>query len=187
MVDEPVIGRDAGKAGRIPGRHQPLCHGVVGLADAADAAIAPGLPRDPPDQLDIVLLLVAIHEGEFAFGTPRAAHVGVHIGIALLHVPFDRSGLAPEKQREGRHAVELVLVGRGREQRRHTAVALWPIDAERDPHSVPHRDLDVAFDPHSLRVLVPWLLLRHVLVARRLLLHCDETGCTKRNVGEEAP
>jgi hypothetical protein len=153
-------------------RHQPLRHGVVGLADAADAAVAPGLPRDPGDQLDIVLLLGEIHEGEFTFGTTRAAHVGVHIGVALLDVPFDRSGLAPEKQREGRHGVELVLVGRGREQRRHASLALWPIDAERDAHPVAHRDLDVALDPHLLRLLVSSLLLGHMLAARRPLLHC---------------
>jgi hypothetical protein len=36
-------------------------------------------------------------------------------------------------------------------------------------------------------VFVSWLLLLHVLAARRPLLHCDEMGCTKRNAGEEAP
>src|SRR5262249_52270233 len=123
-------------------RHRARCR--RGLANAADTAIAPGLPRDPRNQLDIVLLLGEIHESEFAFGTARAAYVGVHVGVALLHVPFDRSGLAPEKQREGRHGVELVLVWRGREQRRHALLALWPIDAERDAHPVAHRDFDVA-------------------------------------------
>ena len=170
LVDQPVVGRDAGEAGRVACRHQPLRHGVIGLADAADAAVAPGLLCDPGDQLDVVLLLGGIHESEFAFGAARTAHVRMHIGVALRHVPFDRAGLAPEKQRKGGHAVELVLVGRGREQRRHPPFGLRPVDAERDAHAVAHRHLDVAVNPHRgcvHRRPVFSLLLCHVLAAPR--------------------
>jgi hypothetical protein len=118
------------------------------LPDAADAAVAPGLLRDPGDQLDIVLLLGAVHEAELALRAPGAAHVGMHVGVTLADVPLDRPGLAPQKQRKRRHGVELVLIGRGREQRRHRPVARRPIDAEREPHAVAHGDLDVLFDFH---------------------------------------
>ena len=139
LVDQPIIGRDAGKPGRVVGRHQPLRHRVIRLADAADAAVAPGLPHDPGDQFEIVLLLVRPHELELAFGTPRAAYVGVHIGVALADIPFDRAGLAPEEQRKGRHLVHFVLVGRSRKQSRKAAIAVRPIDDERDANAVAHR------------------------------------------------
>ena len=139
LVDEAVIRRDAGEAGRVQGRHQPLRHGVIGLTDAADLAVAPALARDPGDQLDIVLLLDRIHEAELALGAAGAAHVGVHIGVAVLDVPLDRAGLAPQEQRIGRHGVELVLVGRGREQRRYPRRVVRPVDAHRDAHAVAHR------------------------------------------------
>ena len=192
LVDEPVVGRDAGEAGRVARRHQPLRHGVVGLADAADAAVAPGLSRDPGDQLDIVLLLGGIHESEFAFGAPRAAHVRMHIGVTLSDIPFDRAGLAPEKQRKGRHAVELVLVGRGREQSRRPSLGLRPIDAERDAHAVAHRDLDIALHPHraprcARRRLALSLLLCHVLAAPCPLLHCDQLDLRKETPVRKSP
>ena len=83
LIDQAVIGHDAGEPRRVVGRHQPLRHGVVRLADAADAAVAPRLLDDPGDQLEIVLLLVQPHELELALGLAGAAHVGVHIGVAL--------------------------------------------------------------------------------------------------------
>ncbi len=128
LVDEPVIRRDAGKPRRIERRHQPLRHGVVGLPDATDAAVAPGLPRDPGDQLDIILLLGAVHEAELALGLSGAAHVGMHIGVALFDVPFDRPGLAPEEQRVGRHRVELELIRRACKQRGAGTFAIRAID-----------------------------------------------------------
>src|ERR1700722_11227177 len=58
LVYEAVVRRDAGEARRVVGRHQPLRHRIVGLPDAADATVAPRLPDDPGDQLEIILLLV---------------------------------------------------------------------------------------------------------------------------------
>ena len=148
LIDQPVIRRDAGEARRRVGRHQPLRHRVIRLPDAADPAVAPRLLDDPGDQLEIILLLVQPHEAELALGLARAAHVGVHIGVALLGVPFDRAGLAPQKQRIGRHLVHLVLVGRRREQGRERARPVGAIHAERDFHAVAHRDGDAFFDFH---------------------------------------
>ena len=148
LVDEAVVGRDAGEPRRVVGRHQPLRHRVVRLADAADAAVAPALLDDPGDHFEIVLLLVETHEFEFAFGTARAAHVGVDIGVALADVPFDRAGLAPQEQRIGWHIIHLVLVGRGRKQRRETACGVRPVDAKRDADPVAHGDGDALFDLH---------------------------------------
>ena len=163
-----------GRAGSS--RHQPLRHGVIGLSDAADAAVAPGLAGHPGDQLDVILLLGAIHESEFALGAARAAHVCVHIGVALPHVPFDRPGLAPEKQRKGRHGVELVLVGRGGKQCRYASGLRRAVDTDRNAHPVAHRDLDVALDGHGVSgcggLFARSMVVLHVLAASRPLLHC---------------
>ena len=129
LIDQAVVRHDTGEARRVVGRHQPLRHGVIRLADAADPAVAPCLPYDPGNQFEIVLLLVRPHELELAFGLAGAAHVGMHVGVTLADIPFDRPGLAPQKQRIGRHLVHLVLVGRSREQRRKTALGVRPVHA----------------------------------------------------------
>ena len=151
LVDQAVIRRDAGEAGRVVGRHQPLRHGVIGLADAADAAVAPRLLHDPVDQLDVVLLLVKPHEFELAFGAARAAHVGMDIGVALADIPFDRPGFAPQEQRIGGHVVHLVLIRRGGKQRRESGLRrVRAIDAERDANAVAHPHGDALFDLHRI-------------------------------------
>ena len=184
LIDQPVVGHDAGKARRVVGRHQPLRHRVVRLADAADAAVAPRLLDDPGDQLEIVLLLVEPHEAELALGLAGAAHVGVHVGVALADVPFDRPGLAPQKQRIGRHLVHLVLVGRGRKQRRELARRVRPVDAERNLDAVAHGDGDAFFDFH--------LVVRHDPSTRharpcaghpRLLVCCNSKDVDGRDNG----
>ncbi len=94
-VDVAVVGCDAGETRRVLVRHAPLHARIVGLADAADAAVGPLLRRDPADHLDEVALLVAVHVAVLALGAAAAAHIHVHIRVPLLEVPLDRPGLAP--------------------------------------------------------------------------------------------
>src|ERR1035438_7950048 len=63
----------------------------------------PSMMFDPPlgantiDRVVEVVLLAAAEEFEGPAGPAAAAHVHVHIGVALLDIPFDRPGFAPEE------------------------------------------------------------------------------------------
>src|SRR6516165_6376673 len=57
-----VEGRDARKRRRLLNRHPPLQHAEIGLADAADFAVRPGLMSEPFDDVVKVLLLVAVEQ-----------------------------------------------------------------------------------------------------------------------------
>src|SRR5215204_6763133 len=98
-VDRAVVRHNAGEMRRVEDAHPPLRDRVIRLSDAANLSGAPGLPRDPFDQLVVVLHLSAVVVAELAFGLARTAYIGVHIGVALAHIPFDRSGLALRKNR----------------------------------------------------------------------------------------
>ena len=115
LIDQPVIRRDAGEPRRRVGRHQPLRHRVIRLADAADAAVAPRLLDDPGNELEIVLLLVQPHELELALGLARAAHVGVDVGVALLR-RTTRPGRSRATETADRPAPRPSRIGRARRQ-----------------------------------------------------------------------
>src|SRR5215472_14796677 len=57
-----IEGRDARKRRRLLDRHPPLQHAEIGLADAADFAVRPGLMSEPFDDVIEVLLLVAVEQ-----------------------------------------------------------------------------------------------------------------------------
>src|SRR5215831_19995380 len=82
--------------------HKPLQHAKIGLADAADFAGAPRLPTNPFDDVVEVLLVPAAEKFECTGGTAAAPHVHVNVSVALLDVPLDRTGLAPEELRARR-------------------------------------------------------------------------------------
>ena len=57
-----IEGRDARKRRRLLDRHPPLQHAEIGLADAADFAVRPGLMSEPFDDVVKVLLFVAVEQ-----------------------------------------------------------------------------------------------------------------------------
>jgi hypothetical protein len=72
-------------------------------------------------------------------------------GIAVIEVPLDRPGLAPEKLRRRRQQVVVEAVRRRGEQRRVAAAVLWQIDRDRDGHAVAHADV---LDPGRRDVVI---------------------------------
>ena len=71
-----VHGDDALQGGRAPGRHLERVEAPPALAEHADPAVAPGLGRDPGDDLErVVLLLRQVLVEQQAGGFPAAAHV----------------------------------------------------------------------------------------------------------------
>jgi hypothetical protein len=119
-----------------------LHHAEIGLADAADFAVRPWLRADPFDRVVEIVLLAAAEEFEGPSGPAAAAHVHVHIGVALLDIPFDRPGFAPEELRASRQAIVVEAIGRCAEQRGIGAGAVRPIDARADRGPVPRGYLD---------------------------------------------
>ena len=79
-----VHGDDALEGGRTPGRHLERVEAAPALAEHADPAAAPGLGRDPRDDLDrVVLLLLQVLVEEQAGGFPAAAHVDPKRRVAV--------------------------------------------------------------------------------------------------------
>src|SRR5439155_216222 len=79
-----------------------------------------------------------------------AANVGVHVGVALLDVPLDRTGLAPQEHRPRRQLVVVVAVGRSREERGKRPASFRAVDTHADLHAVAHRDLDIFLLNHAV-------------------------------------
>ncbi len=154
-VVHPVIEGEACQVRRVLYAHEPLRHAVIRLPDSGDLAVRPFLSRDPFDDVVEVLLLRAGEETELAARDAGSAHVGVHVNVALLDVPFDGAGLAPQEHRPRRQLVVVVAVGRSREERGKRPAAFRPIDAHADLHAVPHRDLHVFFLDHAVSPFSP--------------------------------
>src|SRR6516164_202724 len=71
-IVQAVISAETSKMRWVLNSHEPLQHAVIGLADAPNLAIRPGLLSDPFDDVVQVLLFGRVHESEFAFGEPSA-------------------------------------------------------------------------------------------------------------------
>jgi hypothetical protein len=147
-IVEPVIGAETGEMRRVLDAHEPLRHAVIALADAADLAVAPGLRADPFDHVIEIVLLFPVEETVIALAEAGAARVGMNIGITVLHIPLDRSGLAPEEDGRRRQIVIVVAVRTDSEQRREFTAAFRAIDATSDLHAVANGDLNVFFLNH---------------------------------------
>ena len=135
---------DAGERRRLLDRHPPLRHAEIGLADAADLAVRPGLAAEPFDDVVKVFLLVAVEQAEFAARLAAAADVHVGVDVTVLQIKLDRAGFAPEELRRGRQRIVVVAVRRRRQQHRKPALALRHVQRDRDLHAVMHADFDFA-------------------------------------------
>src|ERR1700683_1704983 len=98
-VIQPVESGNAGERRRLLNRHPPLRHAEIGLSDAADLAVRPGLAAKPFDDVVKVSLLVAVEQAEFAAGLAATADVHVSVDITVLQIKLDRAGFAPEELR----------------------------------------------------------------------------------------
>jgi len=110
-VGQSIMRAETGQRRRRLRAHEPLHHTEIGLADATDFLVRPGLRADPFDHVVEVVLLTPAEEFELSAGAAAAAHVHVHVGVALLDVPFDRPGLAPEELRARGQAVVVETIG----------------------------------------------------------------------------
>jgi hypothetical protein len=145
-IRQSVMRADAGERRRRQRAHEPLQHAKIRLADAADFARAPRLLSDPFDHVVKVVLLAAAHKFKLTAGAAAAAHVHMHVGVALLDVPFDRSGLAPQELCARRKTIVIEAIGRRPQQRRIRTGAIRPIDAHTDRRSVAGIDLNDVID-----------------------------------------
>ena len=140
-IVQSVEGGDAGERRRLLDRHPPLRHAEIGLADAADLAVRPGLMAEPFDHVIEVALLGAVQEAELAARPAAAAYVHVGIDIAVAKVEIDRPGLAPQELRARGERIVVVAVGRGREHRWKRPLPFRHV--ERDGDLDPVMDLDL--------------------------------------------
>jgi len=123
-----------------------LAPAPVGVADHAHAARAPGLRRDPLDEVVAVGALVLVEPPPLALRAARAAPLRDHVHVALGHVErrgarFDR--MAPLRG----FSLDFLQIGRQRQQRRVAALGLRQVDVHREPNAVAHRDVDILDDP----------------------------------------
>src|SRR5918994_2192165 len=94
----PVGRRNALETRRIDDAHEPLRPAVIGLAVAADPAVAPRLPGAPFDDFVEILLLIAVQQVVHARRQAGAADVDMDDDVALrLDVPIHRSHFAPKE------------------------------------------------------------------------------------------
>ena len=138
-----VHGDDALEGGRTPGRHLERVEAAPTLAEHADPAVAPGLGRDPRDDLErVVLLLLQVLVDEQAGGLAAAAHVDAKRRVAVPGEEGMHRLVAPRGAVAG--AVGDVFEDRG--HRMLGRVAGQPV-AHREPGAVGERDefaLDLA-------------------------------------------
>ncbi len=145
-VRQSVMRAETGERRRRQRAHEPLQHAEIRLTDAADLVVRPGLRADPFDHVVKIVLLAAAEKFELSAGAAAAAHVHVDVGIALLDIPFDRPGLAPQELRARRQTVVVEAIGRRRQQRRIRAGAVRPVDARTDRGAVTDSDLNDVVD-----------------------------------------
>ena len=110
-IGKTVMSGDAFECRRRYRTEEPLQHAVIGLADAADIAVAPGLTCNPFDHVDHVLHIVVVEKAKLAAEATRTTHVHVHINVALAEVKIDRAGFAPQKLRACGQAVVIEPIG----------------------------------------------------------------------------
>src|SRR5262249_31826932 len=146
-IGQAVVRGDTGKRRRRKRGHKPLQHAEIGLADAADLAVAPGLSANPFNDVVKILLLAPAEKFKFAAGTATTAHVHVDIRVALLDVPLDRAGLAPEKLRARGKAFFIEPIGRCTEKGGIRTGPVGTIYSRANRRSVTHIDFDNFVDP----------------------------------------
>ena len=117
----------------------------------------PTLPLDQrlaPNPLDHIVqigLLALSEEFKFALRAARSADIRVHVGVAAVHVPLDRSGFPPQKHRLGRESVIVIAIGRGGKKRGEWPGAIGPVDSRRHVNSVANANQYVLLFDHRSR------------------------------------
>ncbi len=131
---------------------EPLVHRVIGNADEADFAVAPGLRRRPFDGVVEVDRFGLRPRLVLAGRLAAAAAVDAHGGVTLRHPPQRIDGLPVHirvglfLQRVGRDPQLVFLIGTEIEQRRHPFITLRTEDVGHQPRAIAHRHCDVFFD-----------------------------------------
>src|SRR5712691_5771829 len=137
---------------RLKARYQPLRHRVVGDAERADAAVAPGLSSRPFDRV-IEVARLRRRPGIGAPGRPaRAAAVDAHASVAARHPP-ERVHRLPVHvlvrlflQVRRRDPELVLLVAAEVDDDGETSGRFGTEDVGLQPRSVAHRDFEVLFD-----------------------------------------
>ena len=154
--------RDGLHRGVAGARQEVRCGADVGDARRADRPVGPRLPHDPIGDLAIVLTLrrraEAVAHAEAGAG---AAHVANDHGIAARDeqiAPLAGVGARLRRRRGTGPQLEAPVIGRQDQKRRQLGPGriadrsgLWEIDVERQPASVPHRDVLRARRAHAKR------------------------------------
>ena len=115
-IDMSVVRGDAGQMRRRLSGREPLRARVIGLTDAANLAVRPGLFGDPLGHFVEIALFAAALILIFATGTAGAAHVHMQIGVAVLVVIADGTEFLNRIDRNRRQAVIVEAIGRSGEQ-----------------------------------------------------------------------
>lgn len=140
---------------RVELRRHELLGAEAGNADHADIAVAPGLPRNPFDQI------VAVECARTAgFRFADAAGIADHVHVAARDekarvAGFRRAGPQhrPGRMRQRRlgelGALQIFVVNRERQQGRELLRRVRAIDVDRDLDAVAHRHEHVLLGDHA--------------------------------------
>jgi hypothetical protein len=137
-VGGAVARADASEMRRLLRGGVILAPAPVGIADHPHIAVAPRLRGDPFDQIVAVVLLVRVEEIPLSLRKPRAPRLGDDVHIAFRHIEAGGAGLdrvTPVR----RLLLDVLRIGRHRQQRRITASRDRAIDIDREPDAVEHR------------------------------------------------
>ena len=158
---------------RMQVRGHELLGAEAGNADHSDIFIAPGLRRNPFDQIIAV-------EGTrtAALGFTDAARISDHMHIASRYKETRVAcfrGAGPEHG-PGRlrqnvlcnlRTLQILVVDRKCEQRRQPLTRLWPIDIDRNLDAVAHRNENIFICDHALMDRPPIIIDRSTLARER--------------------
>jgi hypothetical protein len=143
---------------RLQGRDHRLDRAEVADADHADLPVAPGLFCDPLDQVVAVLgLLCGEPAAVLATRAADPAQVGDHVHVPVPGQVLGVTGLdrpvvdgrpgpggQPERLRRDRQRLDVLAIGRHREQRRVAAFGRRTKDVGAELDAVAHRDESIS-------------------------------------------